>query len=497
MADVRDVFQLAGTTLEGRFRVDRAIAEGGFGVVYYGQQAALERPVALKVLKTPPRFDDAAKQQFLASFATEAKTIARITHPNIVLVYDFGVSVMPSGERAAWMALEWLTGVTLDHELVRRRWQGGRSPTECLDIMRPALSALAVVHAAGVAHRDLKPANIMLVETPTGTTPKLLDFGIAKIMEADELPGSGQTQTRSSQVAFSPGYASPEQISQGRSGPWTDVHAMGLMLTEMLTDRPPLEGDETSLIFQQIVDRVRPTPAKFGMNVGAWEGVLTRALAVSPSERYRDASELIAALEATVTDATTTGAISHRVSVRPGGTLSTPGRTGALVEMLTEPAPFADGKTPVVAPRMNVTTGRPTSDGAPHELRRTGSRVWPYALGGGMALVGLAAAGYVKMSSPSNVATTTASAPPAALVGGASSVASEPAASAAPATSSSSPSPVPLPSSAPSSLAPDPAITSAPPVPGALHAPSHGQVHAPGQGSAPSRPRAPGRVVVE
>ena len=78
--EVHDVFRLAGTTLEGRFIVQRPIAEGGFGVVYYAQQAALERPVALKVLKTPPRFDDEAKQQFLASFAAEAKTIARITH---------------------------------------------------------------------------------------------------------------------------------------------------------------------------------------------------------------------------------------------------------------------------------------------------------------------------------------------------------------------------------------------------------------------------------
>src|SRR5580704_2206465 len=113
-----DVFQLAGTTLEGRFVVERVVAEGGFGVVYRAQQAALERPIALKVLKTPERFDEAAKQEFLASFASEAKTIARISHPHIVDVYDFGVSDMPSGVRAAWMALEWMTGVTLEDELL-------------------------------------------------------------------------------------------------------------------------------------------------------------------------------------------------------------------------------------------------------------------------------------------------------------------------------------------------------------------------------------------
>jgi eukaryotic-like serine/threonine-protein kinase len=295
-----DVFQLVGTTLEGRFAVERLVAEGGFGVVYRAQQTALERPIALKVLKTPARFDEEARTQFLASFAAEGKTIARITHPNIIHVYDFGVSVMPSGDRAAWIALEWLTGATLRDELLARRGRGGRSPAECLALLKPILSALALVHAAGVAHRDLKPANIMLVPTPAGTVLKLLDFGIAKIMGADEAPSSGHTRTRSDRVSFSPGYASPEQISNGRTGPWTDVHAMGLIFSEMLTDGAPFEAEEKGLLFQQILDRTRPTPSRHGIDVGAWEAVLSRALAVSSTERYRDAGELLRALEAVV-----------------------------------------------------------------------------------------------------------------------------------------------------------------------------------------------------
>jgi serine/threonine protein kinase len=306
-----DVFQLVGTTLEGRFVVEATVAEGGFGVVYRAQQATLERPVALKVLKTPGHFNEAAKQEFLESFAAEAKTIARISHPNIVDVYDFGVSVMPSGERAAWMALEWLTGVTLESELVRRRGRGGMPPAECLALLEPILSALALVHAAGVAHRDIKPANIMVVPSrATRFTPvsagakarvlKLLDFGIAKIMEEEEKPGTGRTRTRSDRISFSPGYAAPEQVSHGRTGPWTDVHAMGLILTELLTDRPPFEAEEMAVLFQQIIDRTRPTPRTRGFDVGAWEEVLLRALAVPTAERYRDAGELLSALAATV-----------------------------------------------------------------------------------------------------------------------------------------------------------------------------------------------------
>jgi len=360
-SEVDDAFQLRGETLEGRFVVGPPVAEGGFGVVYRAEQVALERPVALKVLKTPPGFDEAANRQFLERFAAEAKTIARISHPNIVLVLDFGVSTMPSGERAAWMALEWLTGETLEADLLRRRGSGGRTPAECLDLLRPVLSAVAVVHAAGVAHRDLKPSNIMMVPGPGGATLKLLDFGIAKLMDADEAPGTGKTRTRSAQIAFSPGYASPEQISQGRSGPWTDVHALGLLLTEVLTDREPLEGDEAALLFQQIVDRERPTPAKFGVGVGAWEAVLGRALAVSPTERYRDAGELLAGLEATLGDAT------HVPAARTRGVVTASGRTlasGAADTVAVPSAgelPSASAMTPAVPPRLRVTTGSPIS----------------------------------------------------------------------------------------------------------------------------------------
>src|SRR5262245_24431576 len=94
---VFDRFRLVGTVLADRFRIEREIAEGGFGVVYLGAQIALDRRVAIKVLKTPPGLDEAAQVQFREKFATEAKTIARLNHPHIVDVYDFGISAMPSG----------------------------------------------------------------------------------------------------------------------------------------------------------------------------------------------------------------------------------------------------------------------------------------------------------------------------------------------------------------------------------------------------------------
>ena len=112
-----DRFGLSGTTLAGRYRVERQVAEGGFAVVYRAVQIALDRPIALKVLKTPPGLTDAARARFEHRFATEARTIGKLQHPYIVDVYDYGVSPMPLGDPAPWMALEWLEGETLEHEL--------------------------------------------------------------------------------------------------------------------------------------------------------------------------------------------------------------------------------------------------------------------------------------------------------------------------------------------------------------------------------------------
>lgn len=298
--DVEDRFALLGTEVDGRFRVSAVVAEGGFGVVYKAVQTTLDRQVALKVLKTPARLDEVGKKHFVEKFALEAKTIARISHPSIVQVHDFGVTMMPSGDLAPWMALEWMQGGTLEAELLHRRGRGGRTPAECLGLLAPVLDALVYAHKQGIAHRDIKPANIMLVETDHGAALKILDFGIAKIMGDEAGPGTGTTRTTSALVSFSPAYAAPEQITYGRTGPWTDVHAIALMLVEMLTDQPPFSTSDMTELCALIMDRDRPTPRAKGVDVGAWEPVLARALAVLPADRFKDATELVAALRASV-----------------------------------------------------------------------------------------------------------------------------------------------------------------------------------------------------
>lgn len=290
---------LEGTVFDGRFRVEDRIAEGGFAVVFKARQIALDRRVALKVLKVPRHQDEIGRAEFCEKFAIEAKTIARLRHPHIVDVYDFSVATLSSGELAPWMALEWLEGETLTSHLGRRRSAGqrGLGPCHAVDFLAPVMQALAHAHKHGIVHRDIKPSNIMVTETARGPSLRVLDFGIAKIMVGDQSPDTGNTRTEGA-PAFSPAYAAPEQVSFSRTGPWTDVHALGLILTEVMTDEPPFsDPDPEAHLFEQVMARIRPTPASKGRDVGPFEPLLAKALALSPRDRWRNAGELLAALE--------------------------------------------------------------------------------------------------------------------------------------------------------------------------------------------------------
>jgi serine/threonine protein kinase len=289
-----------GIRLDGKYDVHSVVAEGGFGVVYRATHRTLQKPVAIKVLKTPPSLPDSSRKEFIDKFVFEARTIARLEHPGIVRILDFGGGLLPSGGAAPWIVLEWIDGQPLDAVLDSRRGRGGLAPTDALALLRPVFEALAVAHDEGVAHRDLKPANVMLARTRQGIEPKLLDFGIAKEMANDEAFPSGATATRTVLRAFTLAYASPEQLGGTRTGPWTDVHALALLLVEALTDFPPLNGEDNTTLTIDALSPVRPTPAKCGLDVGSWEPVIARALALRPTERFQNAREFLAALDSSL-----------------------------------------------------------------------------------------------------------------------------------------------------------------------------------------------------
>ncbi len=299
-SQIEDPFGLVGSTLDGQYRIDQVVGEGGFGVVYKGWHVSLEQPIAIKALKVLA--DERSIQDALfAKFKDEAKLLYTLSQEslNIVRSMDFGATTSPNGLWAPYMVLEWLAGKSLADDLSDRRRRGlrGRTLDEALSLLEPAAEGLSVAHQHRVAHRDIKPANFFLLAADSGPRVKVLDFGIAKIVRDNELPG-----TRSPFASFTWLYAAPEQLDPrvGQSGLTTDVYSFALLLTELLTDRVPVEGRDVVTLLRAATDvTVRPTPKQRGVNVpDGIEVVCRRALAVDPRSRFASIGELWAALVA-------------------------------------------------------------------------------------------------------------------------------------------------------------------------------------------------------
>lgn len=272
--------------LDGKYRLDGVIGEGGFGVVYVGRQLALDQPVAIKVLKPQKAGAD------VASFMREAKVLFQLSHPGIVRLYDVGNVHTHLGE-SPYVVLEHLAGRTLDEEIERRARE--RRPFSADELVRLAdglLEALAFAHQRGVVHRDIKPANVMIVDGPSGLVTKILDFGLAR--------GDVTTMHTSTGVALTPRYAAPEQwmATYGAVGTRTDLFALGLVLEEAATLAPALEGEtipdviasSTSPTRRSRVSERRPDlPPVFAE-------IVSRATRVSPEERFPSADTMRDAL---------------------------------------------------------------------------------------------------------------------------------------------------------------------------------------------------------
>jgi len=197
------------TILDERYRVDRKIGEGGFGAVYAGFHLRLGVPVAIKVL----RFDVAQRADRLATFLDEGRLLTRLHHPHIVAALDLGVFEGGGITPLPYLVMEWVDGVTLAAHLASR----GRalSIAEAWLLVEPLLEALAHAHAQRVVHRDLTPSNVMVIATASGAlVPRVIDFGVAKLVAPDDVAGEGWTST-ATPFAFTPAYAAEGDLEAG------------------------------------------------------------------------------------------------------------------------------------------------------------------------------------------------------------------------------------------------------------------------------------------
>jgi serine/threonine protein kinase len=260
----------------GRYRILGELGRGAMGIVYEAEDPSLDRTVALKTIILS---DDAeGRKDYHKRFFLEAKASAKLTHPHIVTVYDFG----EEGD-LAYMAMELLQGT----ELRARMLTGDVGTAEAVDIAEQVADGLAFAHERGVVHRDIKPSNIMLVARGQA---KITDFGIARMRTSDFKTSTGV-------VVGTPKYMSPEQVAGRPVDHRSDIFSLGIVLYEMLTRTSLFAAEDTPQILHKVATLEHVPPSRYNREVPPLlDFVVARALKKDPAARYQDAYELAADL---------------------------------------------------------------------------------------------------------------------------------------------------------------------------------------------------------
>jgi len=259
---------LIGQVIHGRYLIEKLVARGGMATVYLAEDNRLDRKVALKVIH--PHL--ASDPDFRAKFEREAKIAARLSHPNLVNVFD----QFQDGE-IVFLAMEYVPGITLRDAL---KDFGALTPERVFEIFEPVLAGLAAAHQAGILHRDIKPENVLLSDDGK---IKLSDFGLAR-------PISAHTQTGA--VIGTVAYLSPELVSKGIADARSDVYAAGIMLFELLTGKQPFRGEEAVHIAMQHANEDVPAPSTLNAQVPELlDELVLWATAKDPNHRPANAVE--------------------------------------------------------------------------------------------------------------------------------------------------------------------------------------------------------------
>jgi serine/threonine protein kinase len=279
-ADLRD---LVGTVLADKYRLDEVLGEGGMGLVFKAHHLMLKRDVAVKLLHASL----SSNAQISARFDREAQSAARLEHPNIVHVSEFG----STSDGMKYMVMQLLSGC----ELIDMLDGGPIAPVRAVDLALQIFRGLEHAHKNGVVHRDLKPENVFVTEDHEGReTLKLVDFGIAKLLHTDDAD-TAKPLTRHGLVFGTPHYMSPEQATGGDIDHRTDLYSAGVMLYEMLAGKLPFESDDAVALIRMQVGQEAP-PFEVDMPVDLAKLVFS-LLEKNREERPADAGEVREALE--------------------------------------------------------------------------------------------------------------------------------------------------------------------------------------------------------
>jgi serine/threonine-protein kinase len=303
----RDPFGFTGALIDTQLRVEEPIGEGGFSIVYRGHHLGLDEPVAIKCLKLPPGLTSSMTESLVDRFKAESRISYRLSQGNLDIVRSISSGTVHSpvtGVLVPYIALEWLNGPSLSSELESRRAGGlaGRPLGEVLHLLDPAAMALDYAHKQGVIHRDVKPGNLLLVEVRDSSKRriKVLDFGLAKIIDAEGTGLVPTAKTIAQMIICSPSYGAPEQFdsSVGPISAATDVYSFAMIVLEMLRDKKVRPAGSIGAAAKKAIDPNPCGPIALGIPVSrAIDALFLRALALDPSKRPKDLGDFWSELQ--------------------------------------------------------------------------------------------------------------------------------------------------------------------------------------------------------
>jgi beta-lactam-binding protein with PASTA domain/predicted Ser/Thr protein kinase len=327
---------MVGRLLDDRYRVEERIARGGMATVYRATDTRLDRQVALKIMQ--PAFAD--DPEFVSRFTREARASARLSDPHVVAVYDQG-----EDDGVVFLAMEYIPGRTLRDLLTIR---GRLTPRETVNVMIPVVEALAAAHRAGMVHRDVKPENVLIGDDGR---VRVADFGLARAANA-----SGSNNATRGVIIGTVAYLAPEQVSPGISDERSDVYAAGILMYELLTGRPPYDGEEPIAVAYRHVHEAVPAPSAIVSDAAPLDPVVSAATQREPADRPANATALLQMLQGLPpldvgsTDSQPTVVVSRPSQAAAAAT--TPTRSTAVTPM----------------PDAGVTAAPTSDDGAPPPL---------------------------------------------------------------------------------------------------------------------------------